>query len=383
MNLLVFLAVMAAASVQLSLSKRPKRRQGVHRRESCMSGDGSSYRGTLAESASGRLCLNWRGFRGQWGSSRGVGDHRYCRNPDQSLKPWCHVKKGRRFIREFCDVPRCAVTSPPAMDTEYTCGEKSEGRTHRIVGGSFIDVEAQPWVTAIFHRKKFLCGGSLISPCWVLTAAHCFTDGSATNIRHLSVFTGKNPTNESNVSKEQTFQVEKLIIHPSYEDFNNDIALIQIRSIAGGCARRTASARTVCLPPPLTRLPAGFQCRVAGYGQQSYYGANSRYLKEARVNLMPQADCLRSAEYINLFTNNMFCAASPDWKSDACKGDSGGPLVCEASGRAFLFGIVSWGVDCGKENQPGVYTQVTNYNKWIADNTQRPEYTKGVMYPRK
>lgn len=59
------------------------------------------------------------------------------------------------------------------VSAELSCGERSEQRANKIVNGSFAEVESQPWIAAIFGRR-FLCGGSLISPCWVVTAAHCF-----------------------------------------------------------------------------------------------------------------------------------------------------------------------------------------------------------------
>uniref|UniRef100_H3CH29 trypsin n=1 Tax=Tetraodon nigroviridis TaxID=99883 RepID=H3CH29_TETNG len=95
----------------------------------------------------------------------------------------------------------------------------------------------------------------------------------------------------------------------------------------------------------------------------------SQYLKKTEVNLISHKLCQSPSYYGKHITDNMLCAGSPDWTTDSCKGDSGGPLVCEASGRMFLFGIVSWGVGCAGKNKPGVYTQVTNYNKWIAQET--------------
>ncbi|XP_061646933.1 tissue-type plasminogen activator-like [Phyllopteryx taeniolatus] len=396
MNLLVILCVIAVFSIEVAFSKRwlKKKRSPSHTHtddasEECRSGDGSSYRGIVSKTANGRQCLNWNRFTNPWGASFGTGGHRYCRNPDQSLRPWCRVKRGKRVVREFCNIPKCSPTVklPVAVDTELTCGEKSERRMHKIAGGSYVTARSQPWVAAIFYQRyKFLCGGSLIAPCWVLTAAHCFSNGERTNLQRMSVFLGKSAINETDDVNEQKFTVEKMILHQAYNEtnYNNDIALLKIKSRNGGCAVRSETARTVCLPPPHTQLPAGSQCIIAGFGKEKYASFQySQYLKEAHVNLLSQSHCKKYPMYANLLTDNMFCAAGPNWSMDACKGDSGGPLVCETSGRLFQFGIVSWGIGCANENNPGVYTQLTKYNKWIAEKTELPQYTKGVMYPPK
>ncbi|XP_010743494.3 tissue-type plasminogen activator [Larimichthys crocea] len=398
MKLLVIAALLAALSVDVAFSRKKswsRKNLSLKSQETtelnCLSGDGSSYRGSVSKSARNRRCLNWSWFSEPQGASKGLGNHNYCRNPDQSLKPWCRVQRGKRIVREFCHIPTCSTpTAKPltAVDTELTCGQRSERRLNKIVGGSFTPIESQPWIAAIFLQKgkRFNCGGSLISPCWVVTAAHCFPDGNETNIEQLSVYLGKTNIKEEDAEKEQRFTVEKLIIHQEYKDgnFNHDIALLKIRSKNGECAMKSASARTVCLPPLHTQLPAGFQCSIAGFGmerQMAWHFSNS--LKQTNVKLISQADCKSESYYGDLITKNMFCAGSPDWSTDACSGDSGGPLVCEVSGRMFLFGVVSWGDGCARENKPGVYTQVTNYNKWIAENAGLSKFTSGIMYPMK
>ncbi|XP_045926295.1 urokinase-type plasminogen activator-like [Micropterus dolomieu] len=390
MNVLVILAILAAFSVNAVFSKRRTKislpqPQGSEE-ELCLTKEGSSYRGSVSMSVNNRRCLNWNWFKNPWGASKGIDKHNYCRNPDQSLMPWCRVRIGRRIVKEFCVIPRCSSPTGIPLDTERTCGERSERRMHKIVGGTFTTIESHPWVAAIFRKSDhFLCGGSLIAPCWVVTAAHCFSDIDETSMRHMSVYLGKSAINET-CDGQQRFTVEKLIIHQNYNEtnFNNDIALLKIKSKNGGCAVRSASARTVCLPPRHTQLPAGFQCSIAGFGRErSLAWHNSQYLKQAKVNLISQTDCQKESYYGALITPNMFCAGSPDWSTDACKNDSGGPLVCEVSGRMFLFGVVSWGDGCAKKNKPGVYTQVTKYNDWIAAKTGLSKYTKGSMYPQK
>uniref|UniRef100_A0A3P9JGZ8 trypsin n=1 Tax=Oryzias latipes TaxID=8090 RepID=A0A3P9JGZ8_ORYLA len=371
----------------------------------CYEGVGLYYRGQVSETASGRACAEWdpetrRRFL-SWDLHSGR--HNYCRNLHFRRRPWCYVGKNHQLQWEYCEIPRCGfqpVASEPSPEPtqpltteELTCGQRTRGRQMKIVGGTVSSVESHPWMAAIFWRSKsekkiFRCGGSLISACWVLTAAHCFLDGSRSRARHFSVTLGKSALNESNPDTEQTFKVDKIFIHEGFDNsdgnYNNDIALLKLKPKRGRCAEESAAVKPVCLPPPAQTLHPGFPCQVSGFGKERHeLWYNSQYLREAQVNILADDVCRREDYYGNMITDNMICAASPNWSQDACKGDSGGPLVCAVAERFFLFGVVSWGDGCAEEFRPGVYTKVNNYNKWIAEKTGLSAITARSEFPPK
>ncbi|NXI66952.1 UROK protein, partial [Anseranas semipalmata] len=353
----------------------------------CYTGNGENYRGEATE----QECLLWdlpsvikRGIYHadlKNALELGLGKHNYCRNPNGRSRPWCYTRRGFAIQETPCNIEKCdACLSWEHLNKilsflEHTCGQRSISKYFKIVGGSQAEVESQPWIAGIFQNIRnvnhFLCGGSLIDPCWVLTAAHCFYDPSKNqqNKSVYRVFLGKSVLNVTD-KNEQEFMVDEIISHPGFTDVTggneNDIALVRIRTTSGQCAVESKYVRTVCLPQKNINLSDNTRCEIAGYGKQDFYDIYyAQRLMSASVNLISQRKCKYEYYDSTRVTDNMVCAGDPTWATDACKGDSGGPMVCEHNGRMMLYGIVSWGDGCAKENKPGVYTRVTQYLHWI------------------
>uniref|UniRef100_H2YF27 Peptidase S1 domain-containing protein n=1 Tax=Ciona savignyi TaxID=51511 RepID=H2YF27_CIOSA len=259
------------------------------------------------------------------------------------------------------------------------CGVKPSVDHHarpRIVGGNYADANEWPWqvqryITArwfIYHFQN--CGGTLIHSCWVLTAAHCFSQPYPTTSYWIRL--GDHQTSKID-GTEQDFKIQRLIRHTFNVDSNdNDIALIELKRINGRCAIINEVVKPACLPTSPNQFPAGQKCQIVGWGQTAFQSSTpyTRLLKEATVALISRTDCATRSVYGSSLTNNMFCAGYMRGGVDTCQGDSGGPLLCQATnGRYYVWGIVSWGNGCAKPRAPGVYTVVANYVEWISRNT--------------
>ncbi|XP_070621339.1 tissue-type plasminogen activator [Erythrolamprus reginae] len=341
---------------------------------SCALGRGTAYRGSHHQTASGVTCLRWdshildqKVYNAFHPNARhlGLSSHNYCRNPDNDTQPWCHVFKNGVTKWEFCDVPACS-----------TCGlRKHRMAEMQIKGGAYSYIESHPWQAGIFVTNRgtegYLCGGVLISSCWILSAAHCFPKGSIDS-RRLKVVLGRTFRVKPSVT-EQIFQVEKYITHEKFNSriLDNDIALLKLKGHSENCATETDSVHPVCLPEAGLQLPDWTECEVSGYGKHEMASPfHSERLKEGHVRLYPDSFCTPARLANRTVTKNMLCAGDTRHLHDACQGDSGGPLACLNNGRMKLMGIISWGVGCGTKNTPGVYTRVLRYLNWIQENTR-------------
>ncbi|XP_015976316.2 urokinase-type plasminogen activator [Rousettus aegyptiacus] len=366
----------------------PKKFQGEHceidTSKNCYQGNGHSYRGKANTDFMGRPCLPWNSanvllktYHAQRPDALqlGLGKHNYCRNPDNQRRPWCYVQVGlKQFVQE-CMVNDCSFGkkpfSPPGK-AEFQCGQKALKPRFKIIGGEITTTEEQPWFAAIYRKHHrgpdaYVCGGSLISPCWVVSATHCFINYQKKE--DYIVYLGRSKLN-SITPGEMTFKVEKLILHEDYSAdtlaHHNDIALLKIRTNSGQCAEPSRSIQTICLPPKYDDARFGESCEITGFGKQNT--TDYFYPEELRmtvVKLVSHQDCQQPHYYGSEVTTQMLCAADPQWKTDSCKGDSGGPLVCSIHGRLTLTGIVSWGSGCAMKDKPGVYTRVSRFLTWI------------------
>ncbi|XP_009472929.1 PREDICTED: complement factor I [Nipponia nippon] len=241
-------------------------------------------------------------------------------------------------------------------------------RRKRIVGGEIAKKGEFPWQVAIKETGSegatVYCGGVYIGGCWVLTAAHCVR---ASRVNLYRVWVGLLHTILYD-RETDTFKVKKVIIHENYNasTYENDIALLEMKDFGGEeCFLKYSTP--ACIPWSEYMFHAGDRCKVSGWGLEKGY-TKQYILKWGNVNLFQNCSEL----YPGRFFKKMACAGTYDGSIDSCKGDSGGPLVCfDAENVAYVWGIVSWGQNCGEAGHPGVYTKVASYYDWISHHVTR------------
>ncbi|MEU5524460.1 serine protease [Streptomyces sp. NPDC047860] len=217
-----------------------------------------------------------------------------------------------------------------------------------IVGGTTTTTSSYPFMMQITDASQDqFCGGTLVSPTKVVTAAHCMVGETTSSVR---VVGGRTYLNGSDGT---VADVSKIWIHPDYRRVTrgDDVAVL-----------------TLSTPMPYTTAPyvsasdtsvyaAGTTARILGWGTTSSGGTSSNQLRTATVPTVSDSSC--AASYRNRFVqSDMVCAGYSSGGVDTCQGDSGGPLLI--GGR--LAGITSWGDGCAAAGYPGVYTRLTTFS---------------------
>ncbi|KAJ8004051.1 hypothetical protein DPEC_G00154780 [Dallia pectoralis] len=308
------------------------------------------------------ICICSPGFEG-----------RTCGTALGSAQNGCLYENGgcEHFCKEFPDMSVKCLCAPGyglgndslscLPEVPFPCGRTVTSTLRpRIVKGEVCPKGECPWQALLLYMDTFKCGGIILSPRWILTAAHCLMGTLAS---HWQVVVGEHDR-LVNEGTEQIRQVTKMLIYPQYihNTTDRDLALLRLdREVVIG-----PFVIPVCLPASDgsfgRTLGAERSSVVSGWGRMSQAGSLARILQRLEVPHVPLQVCRSTG--LNV-TRNMLCAGYEEGKRDACQGDSGGPLVTFYKNTWFLTGVVSWGKGCAGAQRYGVYTRVANFLDWI------------------
>ncbi|XP_078358171.1 serine protease 33-like isoform X2 [Oculina patagonica] len=304
----------------------------------------------------------------------------YCK----VIKKRCRDKIIGKSMRYYC-AKTCGVCEviPPTLPTlppttiprteqpidqgSVECGTKAVHS--RIVGGTNAKPGSWPWqVTMDYtdHHAPHWCGGSIVTPHWIVTAAHCFAYG--VDPKKYTIVVGEHDLNGIE-GYEQNMTIDRIIKHPDYKASQNhdyDVALLKLKNPI----KYNSHVRPVCLAK--TDFDIGTNCSVTGWGHTSEGGDIPEILQQAQVPLVSRDTCQRGYNDLGYtITTRMRCAGYTEGKIDACQGDSGGPLVCVRNDKWYLMGVVSWGVGCARRGRYGVYADMMDVKYWVQETINK------------
>ncbi len=235
-----------------------------------------------------------------------------------------------------------------------------------IVGGQEADEGEYPWMAAIYSGSPSTgqyCGGTLVTPTVVVTAAHCIDAILGVYIidtlfgpifsSDVYVMLGSNTLDPSNGEE---ILVDNAYVHPDYNGNGYDIAVLTLTEASQQQPIAWATPADAALMAP------GTMATVTGWGLTSENGQGSNELLEVDVPILSDAQC---QEYQSINAAVEVCAGYEEGGRDSCQGDSGGPMIVPKDGGYILAGVVSWGHGCARAQSPGVYADVAALNDFI------------------
>ncbi|XP_017773878.1 PREDICTED: trypsin-7-like [Nicrophorus vespilloides] len=245
-----------------------------------------------------------------------------------------------------------AVDSQSKIQNDWLHSSVSQGAflDDKIVGGEQVSIDTFPYQVSLQYYGKHICGGTILNPQHIVTAAHC-TNGL--RARYFTVRAGSS----EHVRGGQLVQVDRIHQHPLYntQPLDYDVTVLKLKKplIMGN------GVMAVNLVPADTALTPGTVGFISGWGYQQEGGQVSDRLYAVGVPIIDKDSCRKIyGNTNNVITERMICAGYNEGGKDSCQGDSGGPFVANGN----LIGIVSWGYGCARVGIPGVYTNVADEN---------------------
>lgn len=297
-------------------------------------------------------------------------------------------------------------------------GLLKRGTNEKIVGGTQAAPGSYPFQAAILRVTTTngkvtgvspMCGGTVLTSRWILSAAHCFVEGEGGKVeglrstKNLLVHVGNTSLLAADDGARDWIPIKRIVAHPKYVTGTNvnDIALVELeRAPKRGVNVEQVTVVTRDSEP--ADLPEQAELRIIGWGTTSEGGRPSPDLMETRLTAVDRNRCnrvltsalvgspdarraLEDLSYVfnlsaaarrtleqqlpqigGVVTPQMFCAGAAVDGVDTCQGDSGGPILSrKGDGPLVQVGIVSFGIGCGHAQFPGVYTRLALYTDWI------------------